>query len=153
MKHRMWLAGALLSLLGTTPALADNRFIVRSSLGPIVLKQFCVFQGCTVVSALDGSLNQVFLLTTPSGIDATIFLNLLQSTPGIVDAELDQLISLVGGLNTLTVPPPGLTDNSPANLFGTKVWNGYANQPASAIVHVQELSRTLTREWIPAIRR
>ena len=142
MKHRMWLAGALLTLLGTTPALADNRFIVRSTLGPIVLKQFCVFQGCTVVGALDGTLNQVFLLTTPSAIDATIFLNLLQSTPGIVDAELDQLISLVGGLNTVTVPPPGLTDNSPANLFGTKVWNGYANQPASAIVHLQDAQHT-----------
>src|SRR6267143_807113 len=83
-------------------------------------------------------LNQVFLLTTPSAIDTTIFLNLLQNTPGILDAELDQLISLVGGLYTVTVPPPGLTDNSPANLFGTKVWNGYANQPASAIVHVQD---------------
>ena len=142
MKHRMWLAGALLTLLWTTPALADNRFIVRSTLGPIVLKQFCVFQGCTVVGALDGMLNQVFLLTTPSAIDTTIFLNLLQNTPGILDAELDQLISLVGGLNTVTTPPPGLTDNSPANLFGTKVWNGYANQPASAIVHLQDAQNT-----------
>jgi subtilisin family serine protease len=137
-KYRMWLAAVLLTLLGTPSAMADNRFIVRSTFGPIVLKQFCFFQRCTVVGALDGTLNQVFLLTTPSGIDPTIFLNLLQSTPGIVDAELDQLIGLVGGLNTVTVPPPGLTDNSPANLFGTKVWNGYANQPASAIVHVQD---------------
>ena len=61
MKHRMWLAGALLTLLWTTPALADNRFIVRSTLGPIVLKQLCFFQGCTVVGALDGTLNQVLL--------------------------------------------------------------------------------------------
>src|SRR5260370_35459486 len=109
----MWLAGALLTLLGTTPALADNRFIVRSTLGPIVLKQFCVFQGCTVVGALDGTLNQVFLLTTPSAIDATIFLNLLQSTPGIVHAELDQLISLLRGLKTVRFTPPGLQTNSP----------------------------------------
>src|SRR6266404_8619514 len=138
----MWLAGALLTLLWTTPALADNRFIVRSTLGPIGLKQLCFFQGCTVVGPLDGTLNQVFLLTTPSAIDATIFLNLLQNTPGILDAELDQLISLVGGLNTVTVPPLGLTDNSPANLFGTKVWNGYANQPASAIVHLQDAQYT-----------
>src|SRR5260370_10690472 len=135
----MWIAGALLALLWTTPALADNRFIVRSTLGCNALGQFCLLQGCSVVGALDGTLNQVFLVTTPtpSAIDATIFLNLLQSTPGIVDAELDQLISLVGGLNTVTVPPPGLTDNSPANLFGTKLWNGYANPPASAIGHVQ----------------
>src|SRR5260370_3694940 len=134
----MLLAGVLLTLLWTTPALADNRFIVRSTLSPIVLKQFCCFQGGTVVGALDRTLNQVFVLTTPNSIDATIFLSILQNVPGIVDAELDQLISLAGGLNTVTVPPPGLTDNSPANLFGTKVWNGYANQLASAIVHVQD---------------
>ena len=142
MKHRRWLAVALLALLWTAPAMADNRFIVRSTLTSSVLEQFCVLQGCTVAGALDGSLNQVFLVTTPGTIDATVFLNVLQNTPGIVDAELDQLISLVGGLNTVTVPPPGLTDNAPANLFGTKVWNGYANQPASAIVHVQDAQTT-----------
>ena len=142
MKSRMWLAGTLLALLWTTPALADNRFIVRSTLGSSGLGQFCLLQGCSVVGALDGTLNQVFLLTTPSAIDPTIFLSVLQNTPGILDAELDQLISLVGGLNTVTTPPPGLTDNAPANLFGTKVWNGYANQPASAIVHVQDAQNT-----------
>ena len=136
MKHRMWIAGALLALLWTTPALADNRFIVRSTLGSNALGQFCLLQGCSVVGALDGTLNQVFLLTTP--IDATIFLKVLQNTPGIVDAELDVLISLVGGLNAVTTPPLGLTNNAPVNLFGTKVWNGYANQPASAIVHVRD---------------
>ena len=138
MKHRMWIAGALLALLWTTPALADNRFIVRSTLGSNALGQFCLLQNCTVVGALDGSLNQVFLLTTPTSVDPTTFLDLLLITPGIVDAELDQLISLVGGLNTVTTPPPGLTDNALVNLFGTKVWNGYANQPASAIVHVRD---------------
>lgn len=137
MKHRIWLAVALLALLWTTPAMADNRFIVRSPLPSSVLEQFCVFQGCTVAGALDGTLNQVFLLTTPSTIDATTFLYVLRSTPGILDAELDQLISLVGGLNTVTTPPLGLTDNAPVNYFGTWVWNGYANQPASNIVQVQ----------------
>ncbi len=138
MKCRMWLAGTLLALFWTTPAIADNRFIVRSTLGSNTLGQFCLLQNCTVIGALDGSLNQVFLLTTPSTIDPTTFLNLLLITPGIVDAELDQIISLVGGLNVVTIPPPGLTDNAPVNYFGTKVWNGYANQPASAIVRVQD---------------
>lgn len=141
-KHRMWLAGALLGLLWTTPAMADNRFIVRSTLGPTLLQQFCIFQNCTVVGGLDGTLGQVFLLTTPSTTDAVGFLSLLLSTPGIVDAELDELISLVGGLNIVTTPPLGLTDNAPVNLFGTKVWNGYANQPASSIVHVQDAQNT-----------
>lgn len=142
MKYRIWLAGALLVLLWTTPAAADSRFIVRSTLGSNALTQFCILQGCTVAGALDGTLNQVFLLTTPDTIDATLFLDVLQNTPGIVDAELDALISLVGGLNTVTTPPLGLTDNAPANLYGTKVWNGYANQPASAIVRVQDAQNT-----------
>ncbi len=142
MKRRMWLAGALITLLWTAPTFADSRFIVRSPLGVSALQQLCVLQGCTVVGALDGSLNQVFLLTTPSTIDATTFLNLLSNTPGILDAELDQLISMVGGLNTVTAPPPGLADTAPVNYFGTAVWHGYANQPAASIVHVQDAQKT-----------
>lgn len=138
MKRRMWLAGTLLALLWTSPAIADNRFIVRSTLGSDALGQFCLLQNCTVIGALDGSLNQVFLLTSPTGVDPSTFLNLLLITPGIVDAEFDQIISIVGGLNVVTIPPPGLTDNAPVNYFGTKVWDGYANQPASTIVRVQE---------------
>jgi len=141
-KRRMWLAGALLALLWTTPAMADNRFIVRSALAPNVLGEFCDLLGCRVAGALDGTRNQVLLLTTPSTIDPAIFLNILRSTPGILDAELDDLISLVGSLNAVTTPPPGLTDNAPINFFGTTVWNGYAKQPASKIVHVHEAQQT-----------
>jgi len=142
MKRHLWLAAALLALSFATPARADNRFIVRSTLGTTVLSQLCVLQNCTVVTAIDGTLNQIFLLTTPSLIDPTTFLNLLRSTPGIVDAELDQVLSLVGGLNAVTTLPAGLTDNAPVNYFGTAVWNGYANQPASGIVHVQDAQNT-----------
>src|SRR5579859_5459967 len=142
MKRPMWLAAALLTLISTTPALADNRFIVRSTLGNTALTQLCVLQNCTVVTALDGTLNQVFLLTTPAAIDPTTFLTLLRNTPGIVDAELDQIISLLGGLSAVTTPPAGLTDSTPVNYFGTSVWSGYANQPASGIVHVQDAQNT-----------
>jgi subtilisin family serine protease len=142
MKRPMWLAAAILTLLSATPACADNRFIVRSTLGSSALTQLCLLQTCTVVTAIDGTLNQVFLLTTPTAIDPTTFLTLLRNTPGIVDAELDQVLSLVAGLNAVTTPPPGLTDSSPVNYFGTTVWNGYANQPASGIVHVQDAQNT-----------
>jgi len=99
-------------------------------------------QNCTVVGTIDGTLNQVFLLTTPSVINPVIFLNLLRATPGVVNAELDQVFSLLGGLNAVTTPPAGLTDSTPVNYFGPTVWNGYANQPASAIVHLQEAQNT-----------
>ena len=142
MKRYLWLAAALLILGSAKPTRADDRFIVRSTLGNTALSQLCLLQNCTVVAAIDGTLNQVFLLTTPSIVDPTTFLNLLRSTPGIVDAELDQVLSLVGGLNAVTTPPAGLTDSAPVNYFGTTVWNGYANQPASSIVHVQDAQNT-----------
>jgi len=142
MKRHLWLAVALAILFFTTPARADNRYIVRSTLGSSALTQLCLLQTCTVVTAIDGSLNQVFLLTTPALIDPTTFLTFLRNTPGIVDAELDQVINLVGGLNAVTTPPAGLTDSTPVNYFGTSVWNGYANQPASGIVHVQDAQNT-----------
>jgi Subtilase family len=141
-KRRAWLAGMLSVLLWASPTMADNRFIVRSSLPSDVLEVFCVLQGCSVVGTLDGTLNHVFLLTTPSFVDATTFLEALRNTPGILDAELDELITLVGGLNTVTTPPPGLTDNVPINYFGTTVWNGYARQPASKIVQVHNAQHT-----------
>jgi hypothetical protein len=142
MKRPTWLAAALITLLSATPAWADNRFIVRSTLGNSALTELCLLQTCTVVGAIDGTLNQVFLLTTPTVIDPTTFLNLLRNTPGIVNAELDQVLSLVGGLNAVTKAPVGLTDTTPVNYFGTTVWNGYANQPASGIVHIKDAQNT-----------
>src|SRR5882757_8579822 len=138
MKRYLWLAVALLTLSFAKPTWADNRFIVHSTLGNTVLSQLCLLQNCTVVTAIDGTLNQIFLLTTPSLIDPTTFLNLLRSTPGIVDAELDQVLRLVCGLIGVTTRPAGPTETCPLQYSGTLVWNGYANQPASGIIHVQD---------------
>ena len=83
MKRPMWLAAVLLlTLLSAAPVRADNRYIVRSTLGSSALTQLCLLQTCTVVGAIDGTLNQVFLLTTPALIDPTTFLTLLRNTPG-----------------------------------------------------------------------
>jgi hypothetical protein len=137
MKRSRWLVGALTAVLWAAPAMADNRIIVRSTLGLQGLQQICLLQNCTVVTtALDGSLGQVFLLTTP--LDPAVLLPVLRANPGIVDAEVDQVLNLVGGLNTVTTAPSGLTDNAPVNYFGTTVWNGYANQPAAGIVKVPQ---------------
>lgn len=147
MKRRMWILGVLVVLLWTTPAAAENRFIVRSTLGSAglstVVSSLCgLTSGCSVVPGLDGTLGQLFLVTTPDTINATTFLTALQSTPGIVDAELDQIISLVGGLNRVTTPPSGLSDTSPVSYYGSTVWNGYANQPAATSVRVSDAQKT-----------
>jgi Subtilase family len=142
MKRRIFLLFAFLTLPSAKPAAADNKFIVRSNLGAQLLSQVCLLHGCTVVRSLDGTLNQVFLLTAPDLIDPTVLLNLLRATPGILDAELDQLISLVGGLNKVTTIPAGLSDTTPVPYFGSSVWNGYANQPAAGIVRVAQAQST-----------
>ena len=127
-------------------AKADNRIVVRTTLGLQGLQTFCnalpLLQNCTVVGGLDGSLGQLFLITTP--LDISTLLNLLGNTVGIVDAEADQLLSLVGGLNQvpLTTPPAGLSDTTPVNYSGSTVWDGYVNQPAAVIVHVSQAQTT-----------
>ena len=116
--------------LCSNPARADNRVIVRTTLGLQALQAFCnglpLLQNCTVVARFDGALGQLFLVTTP--LDLTSFLNLLSSTVGIVDAEADQLLNLVGGLSLVGTPPAGLSDTTPVQYSGSTVWDGYVNQ-------------------------
>ena len=147
MKHRMCIAGALLALLWATPAKADTGVIVRTTAGLSALQTFCALPTtCTVVGSLDGTLGQVFLVTTP--LDPTTFIGLL-SNPltglvGFVDAEVDQVLSLIGGLNVVPTPIPStlMSDRTPVPYYGTDVWNSYANQPAASIVEIQNAQNT-----------
>jgi hypothetical protein len=143
MKRRMCLASALMALLWATPALADSGVIVRTTLGLQELQALCLVHSCTVVpTPLDGTLGQLFLVTTP--LDPATLASTLSAVPGIVDAEVDQLVSMVvGGQNVVTTPPSGLTDNGPVSYFGSTVWNGYANQPAAGVVRVSEAHNSL----------
>src|SRR5882762_1281937 len=151
MKRGTWLLAALFVFLRATPARADNRLIVRSTLdGPgllslLNLNVLCGIplppfnQSCTVIP-LDGVLGQVFLVTTP--LDPTSVLPILRILPGILNAELDQLISLIGGLLVPSPLPNGLMSDRtlvslPGDPSGPMVWNSYANQRAATIVGVQ----------------
>ena len=125
--------------LSAIPAKADTQIIVRSTLGLQALQQLCLLQNCSVTRSVGDPQNQLFVLTTP--LDATTVLHTLLSLPGIIDAELDQLISLIGGLNVVPTPIPSglMADRSLISPCGsTQVWNSYANQPAASIVHVQQ---------------
>jgi subtilisin family serine protease len=130
-----FIAAVLLSL--AVPARAQNRIIVRTTLGlgaqglQQALQPLCLLQPiCTVVSLGDQS-NQVFLVTTSLDI-----LTLVKALPVtvIVDAEIDQVISLIGGPNL--VAALSAPDSSPTSYHGSTVWYGYANQPAASIVRV-----------------
>jgi subtilase family protein len=140
MKCRLGLVGVLAALLWAAPVKADSGVIVRTTLGLQGLQQLCVTQTCTVVGALDGSLDQVFLVTTP--LNPQTLVNALVLLPGIVDAELDQLLNLVGTANLVPSPidPTLMSDRTPVpypSNSTTMVWNSYANQPAAGVVEVQ----------------
>src|SRR6266478_2514393 len=129
MKGRIWLAGVLLALLWATPAKADTGIIIRTTGGLPALQVFCnlPLSPCTIVGALDGTLGQVFLVTTP--LDPTTFINLLGGT--------------IGGLNLLPTPisPTLMSDRSsvayPACSTTATAWSSYVNQPAASIVDIQ----------------
>src|SRR5205823_5410726 len=125
-----------LFLCGLWPssAAAHHRFIVRDTAGLASLQQACATLGCTVVRSIDdGGLNQVFLVTAPLEIDAAVVLAELLYIAGVVNAEQDQAIALVTGLNQTGTVPAGLSDTSSVQYFGASVQNGYVNQPAEVL--------------------
>ena len=125
--------------LCSSSARADNRIILRTTLNLQALQAACnpvlLAPICTVVGGLGDPLGQLFLITTP--LDLTSLLNLVGNPLGIIDAEVDQLLNLVGGLNQASTPyPAGLSDTTPVTYSGSTVWDGYVNQPAASIVRV-----------------
>src|SRR6266850_1794199 len=144
MMRRMWLTGALVALLWAAPAKADTGIIVRTTAGLPALQALCLLPAtCSVVRGLDGALGQVFLVTTPLPVQT--FLGLLPGVlTGFVDAEVDQLLSLVDLTKLVPTPIPStlMSDRSSVSYGGTNVWNSYANQTASGIVEVQNAQRS-----------
>jgi hypothetical protein len=142
MKWRVLLPCLLFLVISAAPAKADTRIIVRTNLGSRLLSDLCLLQGCTVAQTLDGLVGDLFLVTAPDIINPNLLLNILRATPGIIDAELDQLVSLVGGLNQVTTIPAGLTDSVLVNYHGSVVWHGYVAQPAAGIVQLSSAQTT-----------
>jgi Subtilase family len=149
MKRRIWLAWVSVALLWAAPAKAvGGGVIVRTTLGLQGLQALCLTNSCTVVTTpLDGALGQVFLVTTL--LDPATLASTLSALPGIVDAEVDQLLSLVDLTNLVPSPISSqlMQDRTatpyPANST-TTAWNSYVNQPAASIVEVQDAQKTFS---------
>lgn len=136
---RRLLSSLLLSTLWAASAHAQNRYIVRSNGGLAAVRLVCTQLGCSVAGGLDGSLGQVFLVTTSSTVPATTFLDKLVRQLGIVDAELDLTASVSDSGYTV---PPALTDSAPVDYFGVMVPRGYVSQPAQQVVRSSEAQNT-----------
>lgn len=126
---------ALLLVVAPIAAAQQKGLIVRDQFGVRHLNVLCPILGCNVVRSLGDPLQQVFLVA-PSGISLDTLLQLLQIQLGIVDVEVDKLISLEAP--ALSFIPNGLSDTVPVNYYGANVWDGYVNQPANLIVRTAE---------------
>src|SRR5689334_13393402 len=138
MKYRMCLLGVLGAILWTPSARADNRFILRSDLTLNQLQAVCLPLAavCTSVTPLNDPLGQLFVITSP--LDLSGLLNLGGTLLGIIDAEVDQVLSLIGPTVSVLPPPPALLQMTTVNYCGGTVWTGYATQPAADVVHVSQ---------------
>src|SRR5256884_9164739 len=142
MKSRaLWVLLVLFGLW-SSPASADNRFIVRGSSGLDGLQDVCLVLGCHVGGGLDGSLGRLFLVTTPDFVDPNAFLQILRSQQGVRHIEPDALLKVMQA--TATAPPSGLSDNAPVDYFGASVIHGSVGQPAIAIIRLSDTQTTFS---------
>lgn len=123
---------ALPNLFGTV------NVIVRTLLGADGLQLLCVIHACTVLEVLDGTVGQLFLVKLLSVLDPILSLDIFRLLPGILDVELDQVLSIATGGTAASAPPAALFQNTPVPYYGSTVWMGYATQPATNIVRLAD---------------
>jgi len=124
---------------GAPSAAAQNRYIVRTTGGLNSVQSLCLSAGCQVQGSLDGSVGQIFLVTSSGNLIANIvngLLNFLESLLGIQSVEQDQLLPIPQ--KPVNYIPSGLNDQTPVSYYGTFVWHGYAAQPAAQIIRLTD---------------
>lgn len=136
MKRYLCIFGLSLIAAMTTPASAQQRIIVRDQLGLPGLNTTCALLNCRVSANLGDPSGQLFLITINQAANPLLFLTSLLNQIGIVDAEIDQPVSLIEA--SAGPIPESLLDQTPLPYYGATVWDGYANQPAAQIVELQE---------------
>src|SRR6266403_465586 len=140
MKRITIIVAMIVLMLGAAnPASAQNRYIVRTTGGLSSVLNLCNLLGCQVQGGLDGSVGQNFLVTSSNNLLANIVnggLTLVESLLGIVSVEADRLLPIPQP--SLSGIPSGLYDTAPVNYYGAAVWHGYAAQPATQIIRLQD---------------
>jgi subtilisin family serine protease len=136
MKLYRWMLPLILLAAAATPSAAQQGIIVRDQLGISGLNSTCLLLNCKVSLSLGDPSGQLFLITINDSANPLVFVTFLLNQAGIVDAEIDQPVSLIEA--TAGPIPESLLDETPLPYYGSTVWTGYANQPASAIVQLQQ---------------
>jgi subtilisin family serine protease len=141
MKRSLQVFVVLVAILtvGTTPAAAQNRYIVRTTGGLGSVLNLCSLLGCQVHGSLDGNIGQTFLVTSSGNLVVNLLnftVNLVDSLLGIQSIEPDSLLPIPAV--PLSNISSGLYDTTPVNYYGTLVIHGYAAQPATQIIRLSD---------------
>src|SRR5713226_869333 len=136
MKRTIWILAALIAFtfFHASPAAAYQRLIVRTTSLP-ALQSACLLNLCKIVGSLDGTINQLFLVTVSDLLPIQPVEQALQLVPGVLDVEVDLLQSFGPGVPLQNIPT-GLFQQQPVSYYGSNVWMGYAQQPASGIIRL-----------------
>lgn len=141
------LLGGLLSTLTKSLSAPTQGVIIRTTLTPGALQVQCVIHGCTVVGALDGGQNRVFLVRPVQGLLPNLLASVLQMVSGILDAEVDQVLVIPPNQTSSSTSgnaPNSLWDGTPVNYYGTTVAHGYITQPAVQIVRLAQAQNSFS---------
>jgi hypothetical protein len=125
--------------VGSKPAAAQNRYIVRTTGGLTSVLNLCLAAGCQVQGSLDGPVGQIYLVTTSGNLISNLLngvVNLVEALLGIQSIEPDHLLPIPQ--KPINSFPAGLFDQTPLNYYGTVVWHGYAAQPAAHIIRLTD---------------
>lgn len=142
MKHS-WLLLMVIAGLSVAPSARAQQqgLIVRDTLGITHLNILCPLLGCQVVESLGDPQGQVFLVAPALFRTLDLLLEILPLQLGIVSVEVDHLVNLIA-TPPLSFIPNGLANAFPVDYYGTTVWQGYLNQPASSIIRIAEAQNT-----------
>lgn len=142
--RRVGVVACLLLLVVTAfcapSAEAQTRLIVRDSLGLPALNLTCLLAGCKVVGGLGDPNGQLFLVTLPAILNPVTSLLKLSLDLGILDVEVDQVVTTVPAY--ATNDPNYLTDETPTPYYGATVWHGYLAQPGNELVRTPQTQST-----------
>jgi subtilisin family serine protease len=136
MKCYRWMLPLILLAASVAPAAAQERIIVRDELGISGLNVTCLLLNCKVSANLGDPSGQLFVITVNTSANPLLVVTALLNQVGIVDAEIDQQVSMIEA--TAGPVPESLLDETPLPYYGSTVWDGYAAQPAAVIIGVQK---------------
>jgi subtilisin family serine protease len=141
MKCYRWILLLVVLSVAVIPASAQTSIIVRDNLGADALNLTCFLLNCKVTLNLGDPQGQLFLVSPNDPLlNPTLLVTDLLNIVGVVDAEVNQPLSLIE--ETAGPVPESLLDETPLPYWGSTVWDGYANQPAAQIVSVQQAQNT-----------